>query len=241
MARRILLRERRAAGARPPPRTDSPYVGGGYLYGRATRARRARGRGDAGHHRGPGARYDADDAPPRHDATSYPAPPGPRRGEERRPPPPAPPRASRPRYPRVEKYPAGTVVELNSADTTILKRVPGIGSAFARRIVNFRAALGGFHSVEQLSEVYGIDAQRYRALRPWFAVDTAAIRPLAVNRLTARQLARHPYVSYPQARVIERLARRRGGLRSWEELSLLEEFTPADRHRLRPYLSFEGD
>ena len=91
-------------------------------------------------------------------------------------------RASRPRYPRVEKYPAGTVVELNSADTTILKRVPGIGSAFARRIVNFRAALGGFHSVEQLSEVYGIDAERYRALRPWFAVDTAAIRPLAVNR-----------------------------------------------------------
>ena len=86
-------------------------------------------------------------------------------------------RASRPRYPRVEKYPAGTVVELNSADTTILKRVPGIGSAFARRIVNFRAALGGFHSVEQLSEVYGIDAERYRALRPWFAVDTAAIRP----------------------------------------------------------------
>ena len=150
-------------------------------------------------------------------------------------------RASRPRYPRVEKYPAGTVVELNSADTTILKRVPGIGSAFARRIVNFRAALGGFHSVEQLSEVYGIDAERYRALRPWFAVDTAAIRPLAVNRLTARQLARHPYVSYPQARVIERLARRRGGLRGWEELSLLEEFTPADRRRLRPYLSFEGD
>ncbi|MDR0796724.1 MAG: helix-hairpin-helix domain-containing protein, partial [Tannerella sp.] len=71
-------------------------------------------------------------------------------------------------YPRTEKYSTGTVVELNSADTTILKKVPGIGSAFANRIVRFRNLLGGFYTVQQLAEVYGIDEERYTDLAPWF-------------------------------------------------------------------------
>ena len=48
-------------------------------------------------------------------------------------------------FPKTEKYPAGTIVELNTADTTILKKVPGIGSTFARRIVKYRELLGGFY------------------------------------------------------------------------------------------------
>jgi hypothetical protein len=35
-----------------------------------------------------------------------------------------------------QKYPRGTVLELNNADTTSLKKIPGIGSTFAKRIIN---------------------------------------------------------------------------------------------------------
>ena len=41
----------------------------------------------------------------------------------------------------------GETVQLNTADTTALKHVPGIGSGFARRIVRYRQQLGGFVSV----------------------------------------------------------------------------------------------
>ena len=67
-------------------------------------------------------------------------------------------------YTRTEKYAPGTLVELNTADTTILKKVPGIGSTFARRIMKYRELLGGFYDVSQLAEVYGIDEERYQAL-----------------------------------------------------------------------------
>ena len=42
------------------------------------------------------------------------------------------------------KYLLGTVISLNSADTTELKKIPGIGSSIARMIVNYRERLGGF-------------------------------------------------------------------------------------------------
>ena len=74
-------------------------------------------------------------------------------------------------FPKTEKYPVGTVVELNTADTTILKKVPGIGSTFARRIIKYRELLGGFFTVEQLREVYGLDEERYNAMKSWFSAD----------------------------------------------------------------------
>ena len=137
-----------------------------------------------------------------------------------------------------EKFPVGTIVELNQADTLTLKKIPGIGSTFARRIVGYRELLGGFYTVEQLAEVYGIDEERYNNLYPWFRTDTTSLRPLQVNQLPFKELLRHPYLNALQVRQIERL-RRKAPLRSWNDLILLEEFTDIDRQRLRPYLSFE--
>ena len=136
------------------------------------------------------------------------------------------------------KFPAGTVIELNQADTLTLKKIPGIGSTFARRIVGYRELLGGFYTVEQLAEVYGIDEERYNALHTWFKVDTTRIQPLRVNQLSFKELLRHPYLNTSQVRQIERL-RRKAPLQSWNDLILLEEFSAIDRQRLRPYLSFE--
>ncbi|MBE6300736.1 MAG: helix-hairpin-helix domain-containing protein [Parabacteroides distasonis] len=138
------------------------------------------------------------------------------------------------------KYPKGTVVELNTTDTTVLKKIPGIGSTFARRIIKYRELLGGFHSVEQLAEVYGIDADRYEALTPWFRVDTTYIRPLEINTLPFSTLLKHPYLEYQQVKVILQLRKQKGILTGWENLQLLEEFTEEDRKRLAPYLSFKS-
>ena len=146
---------------------------------------------------------------------------------------------ARPSYSRAEKFQEGTIVELNTADTTILKKVPGIGSAFAKRIVGYRNLLGGYYSVTQLSEVYGMDEDRYNALAPWFSVDPSLISRLSVNTMSQDSLRRHPYIDYGQARIITQLRKQKGKLSGWENLQLLNEFTDADKIRLQYYLSFE--
>jgi DNA uptake protein ComE-like DNA-binding protein len=146
---------------------------------------------------------------------------------------------SRPSYTRAEKFEKGTVVELNTADTAVLKKVPGIGSAYARRIVNYRNLLGGYYSVIQLSEVYGIDEDRYNAFASWFTADTALISKISVNELSLDSLRRHPYINYNQAKIIIQLRQRNGKLTGWENLQLLNEFADYDKIRLQHYLSFE--
>ena len=54
------------------------------------------------------------------------------------------------RIPRAIKK--DTILDLNTADTTELKWIRGIGRYIARQIVKYREELGGFYSPEQLKD-----------------------------------------------------------------------------------------
>lgn len=125
-------------------------------------------------------------------------------------------------------------VALNVADTTQLRRVPGIGAYYARRIVAYRQRLGGFVNARQLLE---IDDFPEEAL-PFFTVDAGNVTRLDVNSLSLSQLKRHPYINYLQARAICDYRRLKGRLTSLDQLRLLREFTADDIEHLRPYVKF---
>ena len=133
------------------------------------------------------------------------------------------------------KYPPGTLVDLNRADTMELKKIPGIGSVIARMIVDYRSRLGAFYRVEQLADI----RLKVDKLRPWFWVDTTLVRTIPVNRMSVERLKRHPYLNFYQAKVINEHRKKKGNIRSLKELSLYEEFTPTDLERIAPYLSFD--
>lgn len=127
----------------------------------------------------------------------------------------------------------GATIDLNTADTTLLKRVPGIGSSFARRIVKYRDLLGGYYVVEQLQEVYGMDRERYDAIYPYFTVGTA-VRPLT---LTIDSISYHPYLSLRHKRALRRLLEAEQPL-DWSHLMATGDFTRDDSLRLAPYMPF---
>jgi DNA uptake protein ComE-like DNA-binding protein len=137
------------------------------------------------------------------------------------------------------KYPPGTQVDIAKADTTELKKIPRIGSAFAGRIVKYRQLLGGYHCVEQIREIYGMTPELYRDISPWLTVSEGHINRLSANTLSVEKLKSHPYINFYQAKAIVDLKRKSGKLQAMDSLSLLEEFSEADFHRLKPYLSFD--
>ncbi len=124
-------------------------------------------------------------------------------------------------------------IDLNTADTTQLMRVPGIGTYFAREIASYRQRLGGFYMVDQLTEIPDFPE---KALS-YFTVDEATVK-LPVNKLTLNQLKRHPYINYYQAKAITDYRRLRGPLKSFDDLRLLSDFTSADLERLSHYVVF---
>jgi len=136
------------------------------------------------------------------------------------------------RYP--QKLSEGETIELNTADTTALRKVPGIGSYYARRIVQYRERLGGFVSQEQLSEVEGLSQES----QMYFTVTKEQVRKLNINSLTLDQLKRHPYINYYQARAITDYRRQHGRINDLSDLQLLRDFPTETIERLRPYVTY---
>ena len=136
---------------------------------------------------------------------------------------------------RAYKYPEGTLVDVNTADTAELKKVPGIGSGIAKAIVSYRERLGGFCSVEQLEEVDYVTP----ALLKWFKLETLSVRKLDINKMTLDALRFHPYFNFYQAKVIVEHRRKKGPIKSLSQLALYEEFTEKDLKRLSAYINFD--
>lgn len=133
------------------------------------------------------------------------------------------------------KYPEGTVVDVNVADTTELKKIPGIGSVIARSIVAYRERLGGFYELNQLLEIRWVTPE----LLEWFTLGDKPVTPLALNRAGLDKLRAHPYLDFYQAKVIVEHRRKKGKITSLSQLALYEEFTEKDLKRLSAYCNFD--
>lgn len=132
------------------------------------------------------------------------------------------------------KLTAGATIDLNTADTILLQRVPGIGPSYARRIAKYRDMLGGYYAVEQLQEVYGMERERYNQIAPYFTLRTP-VRPLIA---TQDSIPYHPYLQWRHKKVLKDLLRK-GAPFTWRDLMKSSAFTPDDSLRLAPYLRLE--
>jgi DNA uptake protein ComE-like DNA-binding protein len=133
--------------------------------------------------------------------------------------------------------------ELNSADTTLLAKLPGIGSGRAKMIVNRRRELGGFYSVEQLKEIDAMPDSIVEALIPYIIIELDSVKLIDVNRASVKRLHRHPYISYYQAKAIYDLRwdkHHKGRIENLEDIHKLEVFTDEDFERVRWYLRIEN-
>jgi len=141
-----------------------------------------------------------------------------------------------------------TILELNSADTTELKLIRGIGSSMAKRIVKYRERLGGYSDVRQLlddelyMDQYGHSIRsRYSlsdSILPAFTVCIDSIRPIAVNHASVERLQAHPYISHSLAKEIYTLRREQVKIKNIDELRVLPHMNDSLIQRLAPYLEF---
>ncbi|HOX78250.1 MAG TPA: helix-hairpin-helix domain-containing protein [Bacteroidales bacterium] len=87
-------------------------------------------------------------------------------------------------------------VEINSADSSALLNLKGIGPSFAGRIVKYRSRLGGFYKPEQLMEIRGLDSVRFNQFRDQIELNSGLISKIDINNVTFKELLKHPYFEY---------------------------------------------
>lgn len=141
------------------------------------------------------------------------------------------------------KIKQGEHIDINTADTSLLKRIPGIGSYYARQIIYKRKRLGGFSSVSQLLEIDGFPESSLQYMTTGNASSqqkqqTETLAKIKINHLDVKALASHPYIRYTQAKDIFNYRRTKGAITSAADLIRLPSFTAEDVKRLEPYIDF---
>jgi competence ComEA-like helix-hairpin-helix protein len=94
------------------------------------------------------------------------------------------------------------IIDINTADTTELIKLQGIGNVLSKRIIKYRDYLGGFFDKKQLLEVYGIKKETYEKIKNNIIIDTTYIHKIDINKADFKIMVKHPYLSYTDTKRI---------------------------------------
>lgn len=130
--------------------------------------------------------------------------------------------------------------DINLADSAQFEKVYGIGAKLASRIVKYRKKLGGFISMQQLGEVYGLDSTvKAEVFRKFEISPGFEPQKIAINKIVdAETMKSHPYFGYQNAKLIQAYRRAHGNIHVAEQLAEIKVLTTADIEKMKPYIDF---
>ena len=129
-------------------------------------------------------------------------------------------------------------LEVNSADSAALIRVRGIGPKSIGHILRYRELLGGYYSVEQISELKMVTAENFQQISQQIWCDSSKIKKIYINFARPKELELHPYISDRALRRIINHRELKGGWSTIEEMIDKNILSHDEAARIAPYLDF---
>lgn len=125
-------------------------------------------------------------------------------------------------------------IDINNSDTAHWIDLPGIGSKLASRIVNFREKLGGFYSIEQVKETFGLQDSVFQKIKPFLQI-SGDVKKININTATKDDLKTHPYIKWNIANAIVEYRNQHGNFQTIDELKKIAVIDEATFSRIVPY------
>lgn len=128
------------------------------------------------------------------------------------------------------------IVDINVADSLDFMSLAGIGSKLASRIIHYRQKLGGFYSIEQIAETYGLSDSVFRAIEPNLTIKNDSIHKIDINTADQDILKQHPYIRWELARAIIQYRNQHGPFKKPEDLMQITLITRDMYMKIYPYI-----
>lgn len=134
--------------------------------------------------------------------------------------------------PKLEKR---SVLDINLATKNDLIVTRGIGEKLSERILNYRNRLGGFHSINQLYEVYGLDSVVVSRLKEGYFIEQLH-HTININSDSIKDLSSHPYIDFKLARAVINYRKTHGDYTHLDELKSIKILNDSTFQKILPYL-----
>ena len=132
---------------------------------------------------------------------------------------------------------ANIIIDINNASKDDWMKLYGIGQVLSSRIINFREKLGGFYSIDQVAETYGIKDSVFQSFKSQLEL-SPILSKIQINTANKKELASHPYINFKQAQIISNYRDHHGDFNNWEDFMRIKAFDIKQKEKLKPYLSF---
>jgi competence ComEA-like helix-hairpin-helix protein len=126
---------------------------------------------------------------------------------------------------------------INQADSEQWSSLPGIGATLASRIVHFRERLGGFYTIDQVRETFGLPDSTFQKIKPVLLLNPGPLVQLDLNNTSRDSLQVHPYIRWRLAKAITEYRKQHGQFHSVDDLMQIALLDSENFKRIKPYLT----
>jgi DNA uptake protein ComE-like DNA-binding protein len=143
---------------------------------------------------------------------------------------------------KVSNYPRqkNPLIEINRSDSATLIKLPGIGPVLSARIIKYRRLLGGYSSIDQLKEVYGLPVETFELIKDKIFADSSMITKINVNSASYKELSHIHYFEKYEVTAILKYREIKGRIKCITDLTENKLITPEKAGKVRPYLRFDN-
>ena len=130
-------------------------------------------------------------------------------------------------------------IDINEATQENLIKIYGIGEAISLRILKLKEGLGGFVSMEQMNDVWGLSPEVIANLNTHFKVlAQPKIKKIDINNASLKELSQFSYFRYPLAKEIVTYRSMNGDFKGIEDLTKIKGFPVEKAKIITLYLDF---
>jgi DNA uptake protein ComE-like DNA-binding protein len=131
------------------------------------------------------------------------------------------------------------IIDINQATQEDLIKIYGIGEAISLRILKFKESLGGFVSMEQMNDVWGLSPEVIENLNTHFKVSaTSSVKKIDINNASIKELSLFPYFKYPISKNIVTYRSMNGDIKNSEDLTKIKGLSIEKAKIIALYLNF---
>lgn len=131
------------------------------------------------------------------------------------------------------------VIDINQATQEDLIKIYGIGEVIALRILKHKERLGGFVSMEQMTDVWGLSPEVIENLNSHFKILALPdVKKIDINNASIKELSQFPYFNYQLAKQIVTFRSMNGDIKNIEDLTKIKGLSIDKANIIALYLDF---